>query len=338
MGMIGNQIAAGQALTIANDSFNGDGSTVAFTLSQTVSSVNDIEVLVDNVQQSPYDSSYSVSGTTLTFSGAPSAGTNNVYVIYNASKHITTQQVIPDDGSVTHSKFHTTALNPITLDQTNNRVGIGTSSPNEALTIEAPLSGHTGLAINYSGDNKAGITVNPITGQISVGVHPDLTSASAYYLSFNTAAANTVYERMKIDSAGRVTMPNQPSFMVYGGFSYQASTYIWQGFGTVDHNIGGHWNNSIGRFTAPVAGKYMIYATAHHSTVSTYHLWAFLKNGSLGGGNWVQSYDTSGGAATTSKQQVWNLAAGDYLEVASNATYANAYLGGYVTVGAYLVG
>ena len=104
--MIGNQIAAGQALTIANDSFNGDGSTVAFTLSQTVSSVNDIEVLVDNVQQSPYDSSYSVSGTTLTFSGAPSAGTNNVYVIYNASRHITTQQVIPDDGTITVAKLH----------------------------------------------------------------------------------------------------------------------------------------------------------------------------------------------------------------------------------------
>lgn len=106
MGMIGNQIAAGQALTIANDSFNGDGSTVAFTLSQTVGSVNDIEVLVDNVQQSPYDSSYSVSGTTLTFSGAPSAGTNNVYVIYNASRHITTQQVIPDDGTITIAKLH----------------------------------------------------------------------------------------------------------------------------------------------------------------------------------------------------------------------------------------
>ena len=107
--MLGNQLAAGQALTVANDSFNGDGSTVAFTLSHTVGSVNDIEVLVDNVQQSPYDGSYSVSGTTLTFSGAPSAGTNNVYVIYNASKHITTQQVIPDSGSITHSMIHPSA-------------------------------------------------------------------------------------------------------------------------------------------------------------------------------------------------------------------------------------
>ena len=125
--------------------------------------------------------------------------------------------------------------------------------------------------------------------------------------------------------------------------SYNAKKYIncekvACAFRCIDHNIGGHWNNSIGRFTAPVAGKYMIYATAHHSTASSYHLWAFLKNGSLGGGNWVQSYDSTGGSATTSKQQVWNLAASDYLEVASNATYANAYLGGYVTVGAYLVG
>ena len=114
MGMLGNQLAAGQALTVANDSFNGDGSTTAFTLSQTVSSVNDIEVLVDNVQQSPYDSSYSVSGTTLTFSGAPSAGTNNVYVIYNASRHIATSQVIPDDGSVTDAKITAMAASKLT--------------------------------------------------------------------------------------------------------------------------------------------------------------------------------------------------------------------------------
>tara|TARA_Y100001937_G_scaffold81467_1_gene110165 strand:+ start:896 stop:1750 length:855 start_codon:yes stop_codon:yes gene_type:complete len=110
MGMIGNQLAAGTALTIANDSFNGTGSATAFTLSQTVSAVTDIEVLVDNVQQSPYDSSYSVSGTTLTFSAAPAAGTNNIYVMYNASKHISTNQVIPDDGSVVESKLGAAAV------------------------------------------------------------------------------------------------------------------------------------------------------------------------------------------------------------------------------------
>ena len=63
-------------------SFNGTGSQTAFTLNRTIPGVTAIEVLVNNVQQSPYDGSYSVSGTTLTFSEAPSAGTNNVYVVY----------------------------------------------------------------------------------------------------------------------------------------------------------------------------------------------------------------------------------------------------------------
>ena len=118
MGMIGNQLAAGTALTVANDSFNGDGSTTAFTLSQAVSATTDIEVLVDNVQQSPYDSSYSVSGTTLTFSAAPAAGTNNIYVIYNASKHISTNQVVPDDGSVTTAKIAAAAVTGTQLHST----------------------------------------------------------------------------------------------------------------------------------------------------------------------------------------------------------------------------
>ena len=111
MGMIGNQLAAGVgSIAIANDSFNGNGSTTVFTLSQTVSAVTDIEVLVDNVQQSPYDSSYSVSGTTLTFSAAPAAGTNNIYVIYNHARTITTNQVVPDDGSVVEAKLGAAAV------------------------------------------------------------------------------------------------------------------------------------------------------------------------------------------------------------------------------------
>ena len=334
-----------QALTkVTSQSFNGTGSQTVFTLNRAVNTGEELEVFVNNVQQEPgVGKSYTATGTTLTFDAAPASGTGNIYVIYRGLAEVTRRLEHDPNAALaattgTFSGDLTVDTNTLYVDSTNNRVGIGTATPNEALTIEAPLSGDTGLAINYSGDNKAGITVNPITGQIQVGAHPDLTSANAYYLSFNTASSNTVYERMKIDSSGRVTMPYQPSFMAYGSWNYQASTYVWQGFATVDHNIGSHWNNNIGRFTAPVAGKYMIYATVHHSNVSTYHLWAFLKNGTAGGGNWVQSYDTGGGSATTSKQQVWNLAAGDYLEAASNATYANAYLGGYVAVGVYLIG
>jgi hypothetical protein len=67
---------------VQSQSFSGTGSQVAFTLSRTVPSTAALEVLVNNVQQSPYDGSYSITGTTLTFDEAPAAGTNNVYVIY----------------------------------------------------------------------------------------------------------------------------------------------------------------------------------------------------------------------------------------------------------------
>ena len=214
-------------------------------------------------------------------------------------------------GSITDSVAIDT--DTLVVDGTNNRVGIGTATPNEALTIEAPLSGNTGLAINYSGDNKAGITVNPITGQIQVGAHPDLTSAGGYYLSFNTAASNTVYERMKIDSSGRVTMPYQPSFAATRNQGdVTNAVYVYP---NVYHNIGGHYNNSNGRFTAPVTGSYFISAnhmTANNGTYNNY-TYEIRVNGSL----FQYVYSSSGG----NLHHRWNwhgvmyLQAGDYVEV-----------------------
>jgi hypothetical protein len=63
--------------------FSGDGSTTAFTLDVAPGNVLDIEVFVGNVRQDP-NSAYTLSGTTLTFTGAPPSGTNNIYVVHQA--------------------------------------------------------------------------------------------------------------------------------------------------------------------------------------------------------------------------------------------------------------
>lgn len=73
--------AVNRSTGTSKDSFSGDGSTTAFTMSKSVLLVTDIEVFVDNVQQEP-TTAYTVSGTTLTFTEAPANGTNNVYVIH----------------------------------------------------------------------------------------------------------------------------------------------------------------------------------------------------------------------------------------------------------------
>ena len=81
-------------ITPTKDSFNGDASTVAFTLSRPVALPSDLEVFVDNVQQEP-TSAYTVNNTTLTFTGTPATGTNNIYAIHRGGGMQTLQ---PQDG------------------------------------------------------------------------------------------------------------------------------------------------------------------------------------------------------------------------------------------------
>ena len=57
--------ATAGANTIAIDTYTGNGSTAAYTLSNSASSENELSVYFDGVYQ--LHSSYSVSGTTLTF-------------------------------------------------------------------------------------------------------------------------------------------------------------------------------------------------------------------------------------------------------------------------------
>jgi hypothetical protein len=120
--------------------FTANGSTTAFTLSSAVASPNDIEVFVGNVRQEPTDA-YTVNGTTLTMTAAPANGIN-FYVIF---KGVEENSVVPADGSISSAKIAnnaissaklaSTALDPITLDSSNNRVGVGVTSPLDHLHV-----------------------------------------------------------------------------------------------------------------------------------------------------------------------------------------------------------
>ena len=84
MAYVGNPIDTQNTFqSLVGKRFNGDGSTTDFTLDVAPGNVLDIEVFVGNVRQDP-NSAYTVSGTTLSFTGAPPSGTNNVYVVHQA--------------------------------------------------------------------------------------------------------------------------------------------------------------------------------------------------------------------------------------------------------------
>jgi len=132
-----------QSFISGTDYFNGTGSQTAFTLSRTVASVNDIQAVVNNVVQVPNDA-YTISGTTITFTSAPSAGTQNVYVRYLST---TTQAITPSQNTVSWN----------TLDA-NTRGDLGISFKNRIINGNMAIDQrNAGASVNVTTSNVFGV-------------------------------------------------------------------------------------------------------------------------------------------------------------------------------------
>jgi hypothetical protein len=235
MGYLGytlpNQVFQG----VRTASFNGTGSQTVFTLPAPASSAAAIEIVVNNVQQSPYDGSYSVSGSTLTFSEAPSSGTNNVYVIYRDQTFMST---VPADGSVTPAKLSTGRP----YWDSNGNVGINTSSPQGALEA---------VGVSYFTRGSKSLVINP---NYSVAdSHSQIQTASGMALAF---ATNGDTERMRIDSNGRVTTPYQPYIFGTPHNGTEGSSGTANKMNVFGTPVGLSFSNN--RITVPIAGVYLL--------------------------------------------------------------------------------
>ncbi len=79
------------------------------------------------------------------------------------------------------------------------------------------------------------------------------------YIKFYTGSSNSTTEQFKIDSSGRVYMPNQPRFFAWGNSSINMTTtgyHTWATFNNTRFNIGNNFSTSTKLFTAPVNGTY----------------------------------------------------------------------------------
>jgi len=176
----------------------------------------------------------------------------------------------------------------------SGRVGIGTSSP--VAPFQVTNTNGAGTAVfQHNGGNSFGtiLTLETIGGTddpvlsfknynggspVYYGISGTDDGSLAFKSGASTAGFGT--ERMRIDSSGRVTMPYQPYF--YAG-STSGGTYISEGvmpYNTVSSNIGGHFNTTTHKFTAPVAGRYLFTVSALNYPSSTSGELFFTLNGS----------------------------------------------------------
>jgi hypothetical protein len=114
--------------SVVLDTFSGDGSTTAFTLSENPENENNTQIYIDGVYQQK--SEYSISSQTLTFSSAPPTGTNNIEVVSFAVTNLT----VLNANSVESASIATGAVG--TTELADDAVTIGKIA-DAALVIES---------------------------------------------------------------------------------------------------------------------------------------------------------------------------------------------------------
>jgi len=156
---------------------------------------------------------------------------------------------------------------------------------------------------------------------------------------------------LSIDSSGRVTLPQQVAFTASitnaSGSSGHSGSLV---FDLVGINKGSHYNNSNGRFTAPIAGLYFF---TFHAFVAGNTSGAKLGSGSTFGARFQVDGDNFTGMqrlyhiidaanyAHVSLSQIIELSASQYVTVNVTDSYIYGVAGGtdiYNGFGGHLIG
>lgn len=186
MPYIGNLPAEAYS-SVVKDTFNGDGSTVAFTMSQP-STTNNVRVVVENVIQDP-SVAYTCSGTTLTFTSAPPVGTANIYIMHLGPA---VQTVTPP----TEIGNATTFTSDLTVQGAFTSKGIDDNATSTAMTIDS--SGNVTLTggIYLGGTGAANLLDDVETGSWTPAY-------STTGVDFSSVTYNTTYTSGTYVKVGR---------------------------------------------------------------------------------------------------------------------------------------
>ena len=265
-------------------------------------------------------------------------------VTINASNN-TGLVVTPDNTSTI--QFQSNSVTAMTIDSSQN-IGIGTTTPLSKIT----LGGQTGatstpLSLRFSGDysntsNASGCKIfwynnSPVDIYgIGVGNASDV-QYHAYQGSGNGShnfyTENTL--RMKIDGSGRMTRPTHPGFIAIstsGTATYTTGQKVVYNQLVKDFNS--NYSTANSRFTAPVAGLYMVKAQLWIYTGSSGSA-RFAVNGTITYGAFGNE-STNIGFNGIAMVEIFYLNANDYVEVFCRAStvYTDA---NYSTFSGFLI-
>lgn len=187
MSYIGNQVTT---IPFIADTFSGNSSQQSFTLTRAPAGTASVAVFIGTAYQVP--ASYTLSGVTLTFVSAPTAGTNNITVLHLGNGS-TTQ--VPSTGSVSLTSLSADTYNYINSAFTAANTGtVAGSYANSAFSL---ANGHSAIANSAAAYANAAFTqANTDFTNISftAGVYGNAVSIPALTISANgriTAVTNT---------------------------------------------------------------------------------------------------------------------------------------------------
>ena len=205
--------------------------------------------------------------------------------------------------------FHTNQVERVRI-QTDGMTWLNKTraSSDARLRFDKQEAGSCGIDLYNVGSHKAYIMLD---SEENVSYLTQSGSGHRFWTGGSTV-------RMQIDSSGHVTKPTNASFAVYRNVDgYGLNNQIFP-FNTARYNIGGHFNTSNYRFTAPVAGRYLFNFYSIYNTSGSSHQIAYRVNNSTSNGHLIH-FSHAGGWDYVSYSQMFNLSANDYVTMWSTS-------------------
>jgi hypothetical protein len=281
------------------------GQTV-FTLTQGYS-VGDVDVFLNGIKLVDSDDYTAINGTTVILTTGTLAGDYLQVVSYNQFNAANTYTKTESDSRY----MVATGTTPMSSYLRTPNYGISSYSDSASASLEAnPGLGESGVGIKAFGRSVA-------TNGGDILYTTDTRGAGGRH-RFGNWNGTTFTQTMGIDPVGRMTLPYQPSFHAYGNTVTASSSYLV--YPSTNFNVGGHYNTTNGRFTAPITGTYMIGWTHIGSTNNTcYRFYARVNGNNLSAGDIHLRLDTSATGSEYGTNGMytipWKMNAGDYFQI-----------------------